>query len=61
LNGGATSAYGKTNTPLSFKLFQNYPNSFNPSIKIEYYVAEPSFVLLKIYNIVGTEITTLVS
>jgi plastocyanin len=56
-----TSVYGKTNTPLSFQLFQNYPNPFNPSTTIEYYIAEHSFVLLKIYNIIGTEITTLVS
>lgn len=45
----------------SFKLFQNYPNPFNPGTTINYQVAEKSFVTLKIYNILGDEITTLVN
>ncbi len=58
---GTTSVNGKINNPLSYQLFQNYPNPFNPSTTIEYYIAEPSYISLKIYNILGVEITLLVS
>ncbi len=44
-----------------FQLKQNYPNPFNPSTTIEYSVPENSFVELKVYDIIGNEITTLVS
>ncbi len=43
-----------------YKLMQNYPNPFNPSTTIEYYIPEQSFVSLKVYDILGNEITTLV-
>jgi len=45
----------------SFELMQNYPNPFNPSTVINYTVAEPSFVTLKVYNLLGQEIKTLIS
>ncbi len=41
-------------------LFQNYPNPFNASTLIRYTLQEPGRVTIKIYNIVGTEIKTLV-
>jgi hypothetical protein len=44
-----------------YKLFQNYPNPFNPSTVISYALQGNSFVSLKIYNILGEEITTLVN
>lgn len=43
-----------------FTLFQNYPNPFNPTTTIKYSLSKPLNVLLKIYNIVGQEIKTLV-
>lgn len=44
----------------SFQLYQNYPNPFNPSTLISYYLSEPADVSLRIYNVLGTHITTLV-
>ena len=46
--------------PESFKLYQNYPNPFNPVTTIQYYLAKPAGVSLKIFNSVGKEIVTLV-
>lgn len=47
--------------PTSFELFQNYPNPFNPSTIISYQLAADSFVSLKVYDILGKEIKTLVN
>ena len=44
-----------------FQLRQNYPNPFNPNTTIEYKIAESAPVTLKIYNIQGKEIATLVN
>ena len=45
----------------SFVLYQNYPNPFNPKTTIEYEVPEKSFVTIKIYDILGREVQTLVN
>jgi hypothetical protein len=50
-----------TKTPTSYEIMQNYPNPFNPSTKIEYTIPEESYVELKVYNLIGEEIATLVS
>jgi hypothetical protein len=47
--------------PAEFTLLQNYPNPFNPTTKINYQIPELSFVTLKIYDILGSEIATLVN
>ncbi|MBN2570832.1 MAG: T9SS type A sorting domain-containing protein [Ignavibacteriales bacterium] len=44
-----------------FQLFQNYPNPFNPTTMIKYSIAIEGLVELKIYNILGEEITTLIN
>lgn len=49
------------NLPTMFKLEQNYPNPFNPSTVIKFGVPEKSTVVLKIYDILGGEVTTLVN
>lgn len=43
-----------------FELLQNYPNPFNPSTKISWHTSAGSHQTLKIYNILGTEVATLV-
>jgi hypothetical protein len=45
----------------NFKLEQNYPNPFNPSTKIKYSVAERSNVSIKVFDMLGKEVTTLVN
>jgi photosystem II stability/assembly factor-like uncharacterized protein len=47
--------------PSSFALSQNYPNPFNPSTIITFALPTKSFVTLKIFDILGREITTLIS
>ena len=47
--------------PESFKLYPNYPNPFNPATKIRYDLKESANVTLKIYNILGQEIRTLIN
>lgn len=49
------------NTPARFELTQNYPNPFNPTTTISYTLPKESFVTLRIYNILGQQISNLVN
>jgi len=47
--------------PVDFTLYQNYPNPFNPATEIRYQIPQASRVMLKIYDVIGREVATLVN
>lgn len=47
--------------PKEYSLKQNYPNPFNPATKVKFAVPEKSNVLIKVYDILGSEVVTLVN
>lgn len=55
------SLNGITNELLSFNLQQNYPNPFNPITTITYQIPELRFVTIKVFDVLGNEVETLVS
>ena len=62
-NGGVTSVEDENsfNQPKDFLLSQNYPNPFNPTTIIKYQIPEISFVTIKIYDVLGNEIASVVN
>ncbi len=57
---GASSVGTKTQ-PTTYSLEQNYPNPFNPTTTIQFSISKSSIVKLKIFDILGREVTTLVN
>jgi photosystem II stability/assembly factor-like uncharacterized protein len=49
------------NKDINFELTQNYPNPFNPSTSIHYAISSTQFVTLKVYDLLGREVATLVN
>lgn len=63
-NGGITSVDNKerlNSVPENCLLYQNYPNPFNASTTIQYQLSESGFIILKIYDLLGKEVITLVN
>ena len=56
-----TGVHNNSTSPVNYNLSQNYPNPFNPSTTIKYALPNASNVVLRIYDIMGREIRTLVN
>ena len=58
---GTADVKQETEIPSNYFLKQNYPNPFNPSTKISYSIPAISFITLKVYDLLGNEVATLVN
>jgi hypothetical protein len=58
---GAVGVENDDQIPTQYSLGQNYPNPFNPSTTIKFQVPNSSFVNLKVYDVLGNEVATLVN
>ncbi len=61
LSGSLSILSNKSNIASDYTLSQNYPNPFNPSTKIQFSIPKSEFVTLKVYDIMGREIKSLVN
>ncbi|MBN2426684.1 MAG: T9SS type A sorting domain-containing protein [Calditrichaceae bacterium] len=60
-NNVAIGKKANAELPHSFSLYQNYPNPFNPSTRISYQLSTSIFVTIKVYDVLGKEVKTLVN
>lgn len=61
LRGQIVSVHEPGDVPTTYELYQNYPNPFNPTTTIKYQLPVSAFVTLKVFDIVGREVATLVN
>ncbi len=60
-SGIITAVSQNVGTPKSYAISQNYPNPFNPSTMISYQLPMNSYVTLKVYDVLGREVATLIN
>jgi hypothetical protein len=56
-----STGVAEQNIPETFYLYQNYPNPFNPTTNFEFHIADFRFVSLKVYDVLGREVVTLIN
>jgi len=59
--GGVTAVEIDPLSPIEFELYQNYPNPFNPNTKISWQSPVGSWQTIKVYDVLGNEVVTLVN
>lgn len=60
-NSGSVGVINSSVNPDDYKLYQNFPNPFNPATIISYKINQGGFVTLKVYNLVGQIVKVIVS
>jgi len=60
-SGAITGVINNNITPVKYNLAQNYPNPFNPTTKISFDISKSGLVSLKVYDMLGREVRTLVN
>lgn len=60
MSGTIVGVTGQEEVPVSFSLGQNYPNPFNPSTTVHFEIPNAAHVTLKVYNVLGQEVITVV-
>jgi endonuclease I len=58
---GTTAVQSPPNLPTAYSLEQNYPNPFNPATVISYQIPAASYISLKVFDVLGREMVTLVN
>jgi len=58
---GVKNVLGSNSIPVKYELYQNYPNPFNPTTVVRYNIPAGGLVSLKVYDVLGREVATLVN